>query len=39
MEITYVNDEQTLLTRLEQLRKAQAQFATFTQEQVDKIFF
>lgn len=39
MAITYVNDEQTLLTRLEQLRKAQAQFATFTQEQVDKIFF
>ncbi|MGN0771442.1 MAG: aldehyde dehydrogenase family protein, partial [Christensenellales bacterium] len=39
MAITYVNDEQTLLTRLDQLRKAQAQFATFTQEQVDKIFF
>ena len=39
MAITYVNDEQTLLTRLEQLRKAQAQFATFTQDQVDKIFF
>ena len=34
-----VNDEQTLLARLEELKKAQAKFATFSQEQVDKIFF
>ncbi len=39
MAQTIVNDEQTLLARLDELKKAQAQFATYTQEQVDKIFF
>ena len=34
-----VNDEQTLLAKLEEVRKAQAIYATYTQEQVDKIFF
>jgi len=34
-----VNDEQTLLAKLDEVRKAQAIFATYTQEQVDKIFF
>ena len=34
-----VNDEKTLLAKLEEVRKAQAIFATYTQEQVDKIFF
>lgn len=37
--VEIVNDEQTLQARLAQVREAQAQFATFTQEQVDKIFF
>ena len=32
-----VNDEQTLLAKLEEVRKAQAIYATYTQEQVDKI--
>ena len=34
-----VNDEETLEQLLAQVREAQRQFATFTQEQVDKIFF
>ena len=34
-----VNDEETLEQLLSQVREAQRQFATFTQEQVDKIFF
>ncbi|MDE7328614.1 MAG: bifunctional acetaldehyde-CoA/alcohol dehydrogenase [Clostridia bacterium] len=34
-----VNDEKTLLARLEEVRNAQAIYATYTQEQVDKIFF
>lgn len=37
--ILIVNDEQTLLAKLEEVRKAQAIYATYTQEQVDKIFF
>lgn len=38
-QVQIVNDEQTLKARLEQARAAQAQYATYTQEQVDKIFF
>ena len=34
-----VNSVETLKQKMEQVRKAQAEFATFTQEQVDKIFF
>ncbi len=34
-----VNDEETLLRLLGDVREAQKKFATFTQEQVDKIFF
>ena len=37
--IQIVNDEQSLLARLAEVRKAQAIYATYTQEQVDKIFF
>ncbi len=33
-----VNDEETLKRRIEQVRKAQRKFATYTQEQVDAIF-
>ena len=34
-----VNDEATLAKMLERVRAAQAKFATYTQEQVDKIFY
>ncbi|MFA6866622.1 MAG: bifunctional acetaldehyde-CoA/alcohol dehydrogenase [Clostridia bacterium] len=34
-----VKDEQTLDMRLAQVREAQKKYSTFTQEQVDKIFF
>jgi len=34
----YVNDEETLLNKLKQIKAAQKQFSTYTQEQVDKIF-
>ncbi len=34
-----VSDEATLAKMLERVRAAQAQFATYTQEQVDKIFY
>ena len=34
-----VNDEESLEKLLKSVREAQKQFATFTQEQVDKIFF
>ena len=34
-----VNNVETLKQKMEQVREAQAKFATFTQEQVDKIFF
>ena len=34
-----VNDEESLEKLLKNVREAQKQFATFTQEQVDKIFF
>ena len=37
--VEFVNDEQTLLDKLAEVRAAQAKFATYTQEQVDKIFF
>lgn len=33
-----VTNTEELLTRLEQLRKAQKEFAKYTQEQVDEIF-
>lgn len=36
---TLIEDVDTLLKRLEEMREAQAEFATFTQEQVDKIFY
>ena len=36
---TQIEDVDTLLKRLEEMREAQAEFATFTQEQVDKIFY
>ena len=39
MKYFIVNDEETLEQLLSQVREAQRQFATFTQEQVDKIFF
>ena len=35
--VEFVNDEQTLLDKLAEVRAAQAKFATYTQEQVDKI--
>ena len=38
-KVQIVNDEQSLLQRLAEVRAAQAQYATYTQEQVDKIFF
>lgn len=38
MDELVVKDEQTLAELLSRVRKAQAEFATFTQEQVDKIF-
>ena len=34
-----VNNVETLKQEMEKVRKAQAEFAKFTQEQVDKIFF
>ena len=34
-----VNDEESLGKMLARVRAAQAKFATYTQEQVDKIFF
>ena len=34
-----VNDEVTLLDKIARVRAAQAKYATYTQEQVDKIFF
>lgn len=37
--VAIVNSVETLEKRLEQLRAAQEKFATFTQEQVDEIFF
>ncbi|MDE5618152.1 MAG: aldehyde dehydrogenase family protein, partial [Clostridia bacterium] len=38
-KVQIVNDEQSLLERLAEVRQAQAIYATYTQEQVDKIFF
>ncbi len=38
MHIPKVTDKETLATALEQLRLAQSRFATYTQEQVDRIF-
>lgn len=38
-ETTLVNSIDTLITKLTELREAQREFATYTQEQVDKIFF
>ena len=38
-KIALVNSEETLHELLKKVREAQRQFATFTQEQVDKIFF
>lgn len=39
MENYIVYDEETLQRRLASVRKAQKEYATFSQEQVDKIFF
>ena len=36
---TKIEDVETLHTRLAEMREAQAEFATFSQEQVDKIFY
>ncbi|WP_250277767.1 bifunctional acetaldehyde-CoA/alcohol dehydrogenase [[Clostridium] colinum] len=36
--ITIVNSEETLKARMKELKEAQKQFATYTQEQVDEIF-
>ncbi|MEG1609457.1 MAG: aldehyde dehydrogenase family protein, partial [Clostridia bacterium] len=38
-KVETVFDEKTLIARLEEVRAAQRQYATFTQEQVDKIFY
>lgn len=38
-ETTLVDSIDTLITKLTELREAQREFATYTQEQVDKIFF
>lgn len=38
-ETTLVDSIDTLITKLAELREAQREFATYTQEQVDKIFF
>ena len=35
---TIIDSVEALQERLKQMRAAQAEFATFTQEQVDKIF-
>ena len=37
--LTVVNSEETLHALIEKVKEAQRQFATFTQEQVDKIFY
>ena len=37
--VEFVNDEQTLLDKIAEVKAAQAMYATYTQEQVDKIFF
>ena len=37
--VEFVNDEQTLLDKIAEVKAAQAKYATYTQEQVDKIFF
>ncbi|MDE7372698.1 MAG: bifunctional acetaldehyde-CoA/alcohol dehydrogenase, partial [Clostridia bacterium] len=37
--VNIVNSEETLHQLISKVREAQRQFATFTQEQVDKIFF
>ncbi len=34
----YVNDEETLLAKIKQIKAAQKQYSTYNQEQVDKIF-
>ncbi|MBR7172323.1 MAG: bifunctional acetaldehyde-CoA/alcohol dehydrogenase [Clostridia bacterium] len=34
----YVNDEETLLAQIKQIKAAQKEYSTYTQEQVDKIF-
>ena len=34
-----VNDEVTLLDKIARVKAAQAKYSTYTQEQVDKIFF
>ena len=36
---TIIDSVEALQERLKQMRAAQAEFATFTQEQVDKIFY
>ncbi|MDD2588532.1 MAG: bifunctional acetaldehyde-CoA/alcohol dehydrogenase, partial [Atopobiaceae bacterium] len=38
-EGTVITDVDALEKRIQEMRSAQAEFATFTQEQVDKIFF
>ena len=38
-EKIYVKDEESLLAHLKQVREAQKEYSTFTQEQVDKIFY
>ena len=39
VQSTIIDSVDALNERLAQMRKAQAEFATFTQEQVDKIFY
>lgn len=39
MENIYVKDEESLALKMEQVRQAQKKYATFTQKQVDEIFF
>ena len=34
----YVNDEETLLAQIKQIKAAQKEYSTYSQEQVDKIF-
>ena len=38
-EVTIVSHVDALIARMEEVRAAQREFASFTQEQVDKIFF
>lgn len=38
-EVTIIDNVDALQTRMKEMRKAQEVFATYTQEQVDKIFF